>query len=45
VFGDGSVHAVNFNLNSGGNSGWSDSTCVLYHLGGRADGWAVNGDF
>ncbi len=42
LFGDGSVHSLSVSMNSGGNSGWSDITCVLYHLGGRADGWTVD---
>jgi prepilin-type N-terminal cleavage/methylation domain-containing protein/prepilin-type processing-associated H-X9-DG protein len=41
LFGDGSVRPLNTNLNACGNKDWSDSTCVLYHLGGRADGWVV----
>jgi prepilin-type N-terminal cleavage/methylation domain-containing protein/prepilin-type processing-associated H-X9-DG protein len=43
LFGDGSVHSLSVNLNSCGNSGWSDSTCILYHLGGRNDGWVIDG--
>jgi prepilin-type N-terminal cleavage/methylation domain-containing protein len=42
LFGDGSVHSLPMSLNACGNSGWSDSSCVLYHLGGRADGWIVD---
>jgi prepilin-type N-terminal cleavage/methylation domain-containing protein/prepilin-type processing-associated H-X9-DG protein len=42
LFGDGSVKTLNFSINACGNSSWSDSTCVLYHLGGRADGWIVD---
>jgi prepilin-type N-terminal cleavage/methylation domain-containing protein/prepilin-type processing-associated H-X9-DG protein len=42
LFGDGSVHALNMNLNNGGSSSYSDSTCILYHLGGRADGWVTD---
>jgi prepilin-type N-terminal cleavage/methylation domain-containing protein/prepilin-type processing-associated H-X9-DG protein len=42
VFGDGSVRTLAFTLNACGSSSWSDSTCILYHLGGRADGWVVN---
>jgi prepilin-type N-terminal cleavage/methylation domain-containing protein len=38
LFGDGSVHALNMNLESCGNKYWSDGSCILYHLGGRADG-------
>jgi hypothetical protein len=46
LFGDGSVRPLAMSLNDCGSSGWSDSTCVLYHLGGRADGWVVgNIDF
>jgi prepilin-type N-terminal cleavage/methylation domain-containing protein len=41
VFGDGSVRGLDKNMNPCGNSGWSDTTCVLYHLGGRNDGWVV----
>lgn len=44
VFGDGSVKPIKTSINGCGNAGWSDSSCVLYHLGGRADGW-VNGDY
>jgi len=44
VFGDGSVKPVKTSINACGNAGWSDSSCVLYHLGGRSDGW-VNGDY
>ena len=43
LFGDGSVRALNMNLNACGSSSWSDGSCVLYHLGGRADGWIVDG--
>jgi prepilin-type N-terminal cleavage/methylation domain-containing protein len=42
VFGDGSVRPVSTSTGSCGNMGWSDATCVLYHLGGRADGRTVN---
>jgi prepilin-type N-terminal cleavage/methylation domain-containing protein len=42
LFGDGSVHSINMTVNPCGNSGWSDSSCVLYHLGGRANGWVVD---
>jgi prepilin-type N-terminal cleavage/methylation domain-containing protein len=42
VFGDGSVRGLSFSLNACGNSGWSDQSCVLYHLGGRQDGWIVD---
>jgi prepilin-type N-terminal cleavage/methylation domain-containing protein/prepilin-type processing-associated H-X9-DG protein len=41
LFGDGSVRMLSYSLNACGNSGWSDSSCVLYHLGGRADGWVI----
>jgi prepilin-type N-terminal cleavage/methylation domain-containing protein len=44
LFGDGSVRSLSFSLNACGNSGWSDNSCVLYHLAGRADGWVVPGD-
>jgi prepilin-type N-terminal cleavage/methylation domain-containing protein/prepilin-type processing-associated H-X9-DG protein len=43
LFGDGSVRPLSLNLNTCGWSGWSDSSCVLYHLGGRADGWVIDG--
>jgi prepilin-type N-terminal cleavage/methylation domain-containing protein len=42
LFGDGSVHSLNMNLNTCGSQYWSDSSCVLYHLGGRADGWVFD---
>jgi prepilin-type N-terminal cleavage/methylation domain-containing protein len=42
LFGDGSVRPVKKTANACGSAGYSDSTCVLYHLGGRADGWTVN---
>jgi prepilin-type N-terminal cleavage/methylation domain-containing protein len=42
LFGDGSVHALSISLNACGNMGWSDGTCILYHLGGRADGWTID---
>ena len=42
LFADGSVHMLNFSMNSCGNSGWSDGTCILYHLAGRADGWVTD---
>jgi prepilin-type N-terminal cleavage/methylation domain-containing protein/prepilin-type processing-associated H-X9-DG protein len=42
LFGDGSVHPLGMNMNTSGNSGYSDSTSVMYHLAGRADGWAVD---
>jgi prepilin-type processing-associated H-X9-DG protein len=42
LFGDGSVKVINFSVNACGNSGWSDQSCVLYHLGGRQDGWVVD---
>jgi prepilin-type N-terminal cleavage/methylation domain-containing protein/prepilin-type processing-associated H-X9-DG protein len=41
LFGDGSVRMLSFSLNACGSASWSDSTCVLYHLGGRADGWTI----
>jgi prepilin-type N-terminal cleavage/methylation domain-containing protein/prepilin-type processing-associated H-X9-DG protein len=44
LFGDGSVHSLSTNLNSCGNSGWSDNTCVLYHLGARGDGYTVDAE-
>jgi len=43
LFGDGSVRSLSRTLNACGNSGYSDANCVLYHLGGRADGWVVGG--
>ncbi len=45
VFGDGSVRGIQMSVNTGGNSGWSDASCVLYHLGGRSDGWVVSSNF
>jgi len=41
VFGDGSVKSMAFDIQSCGNKGWSDNTCILYHLGHRADGTVV----
>jgi len=41
LFGDGSVKMISFSIGNGGNSGYSDSSCVLYFLGGRADGKVV----
>ncbi len=41
LFGDGSVKMISFSINNCGNSGWSDQSCVLYHLAGRQDGWAI----
>jgi prepilin-type N-terminal cleavage/methylation domain-containing protein len=42
VFGDGSVHSLNKGMDDCGNQYWSDGGCVLYHLGGRQDGWVSN---
>jgi prepilin-type N-terminal cleavage/methylation domain-containing protein len=42
VFGDGSVHLINFGVNACGNEWWSDGSCTLYHLGGRSDGWVID---
>jgi prepilin-type processing-associated H-X9-DG protein len=42
LWGDGSVRPVNMSINACGSSSWSDGTCALYHLGGRADGWVVD---
>jgi prepilin-type N-terminal cleavage/methylation domain-containing protein len=42
VFGDGSVRPVSMSVNSCGSATWSDASCVLYHLGGRADGWTID---
>jgi prepilin-type N-terminal cleavage/methylation domain-containing protein len=42
VFGDGSVHSIRLSVGNCGNMSWSDGTCVLYHLGGRSDGWTVD---
>jgi prepilin-type N-terminal cleavage/methylation domain-containing protein len=42
LFGDGSVHPINMNVNPCGSSSWSDGSCVLYHLGGRNNGWVVD---
>jgi prepilin-type N-terminal cleavage/methylation domain-containing protein len=44
VFGDGSVRPVSRSVSSCGSAYWSDASCVLYHLGGRADGWIVDPD-
>ncbi len=41
VFGDGSVRPIQLSINTCGNSGWSDTSCVFYHLGGRMDGWTI----
>jgi hypothetical protein len=45
VFGDGSVHGVKIGDGDGGNEYWSDGTCVLYHLGHRADGTVLPPDW
>jgi prepilin-type processing-associated H-X9-DG protein len=42
LFGDGSVRSISKSVNACGNSGWSDASCILYHLGGRQDGWVVD---
>jgi prepilin-type processing-associated H-X9-DG protein len=42
LFGDGSVRLISFSVNACGNQWWSDASCVLYHLGGRADGWTID---
>jgi prepilin-type N-terminal cleavage/methylation domain-containing protein/prepilin-type processing-associated H-X9-DG protein len=42
LMGDGSVRSMSYTLNACGNRGWSDQTCILYHLGGRADGQVVD---
>jgi prepilin-type processing-associated H-X9-DG protein len=42
LFGDGSVHGVNMNINPCGSASYSDSSCVLYHLGGRSNGAVVD---
>jgi prepilin-type N-terminal cleavage/methylation domain-containing protein/prepilin-type processing-associated H-X9-DG protein len=42
LFGDGSVKMINYNVSTCGNSGWSDASCVLYHLAGRQDGWVID---
>jgi prepilin-type N-terminal cleavage/methylation domain-containing protein len=46
VFGDGSVHSIRANGGSGnyngGNQFWSDSSCIMYHLGHRADGFTID---
>jgi len=42
VFGDGSVKSLSYDINSCGNRGWSDNTCILYHLGHRSDGTVVS---
>jgi prepilin-type N-terminal cleavage/methylation domain-containing protein/prepilin-type processing-associated H-X9-DG protein len=41
VFGDGSVRPLSMDMNACGSLSYSDSTCILYHLGGRADGWVI----
>ena len=41
VFGDGSVRGLSLNIGNGGNSGYSDNTCTLYRLAGRADGQVI----
>jgi hypothetical protein len=42
VWGDGSVHPLNMNINAGGAHGNDNSNYLLYHLAGRADGWVVD---
>jgi prepilin-type N-terminal cleavage/methylation domain-containing protein len=42
VFGDGAVHAVRMSINACGSASWNDASCVLYHLGGRSDGWVID---
>lgn len=42
VFGDGSVRGIRLSINNSGNAGWSDANSILYHLGGRSDGWVVD---
>jgi prepilin-type N-terminal cleavage/methylation domain-containing protein len=42
VFGDGAVHSLDMSLNACGSLSWSDGTCILYHLGNRADGVVVD---
>jgi prepilin-type N-terminal cleavage/methylation domain-containing protein/prepilin-type processing-associated H-X9-DG protein len=42
LFGDGSVHAINMNINPCGSSSYSDSSCVLYHMAARNNGWVVD---
>ena len=44
VLGDGSVRAIRISINTCGNSGWSDNTCVLYRMGRRDDGLVYNTD-
>jgi prepilin-type processing-associated H-X9-DG protein len=41
LFGDGSVKPIKTSVNACGNAGWSDASCILYHLGHRADGWTI----
>jgi prepilin-type N-terminal cleavage/methylation domain-containing protein len=41
LFGDGTVRSLRMDMNDCGSSSWSDATCILYHLGGRADNWAI----
>lgn len=42
VFGDGSVRGLRMSIGNCGNSSWSDQTCILYRMGGRADGLIFN---
>jgi len=42
VFGDGSVKPIRMTVGTSGNSGYSDSTSVLYFLGKRDDGASVD---
>jgi prepilin-type N-terminal cleavage/methylation domain-containing protein len=42
VFGDGSVRGIRFSTNNCGNMGWSDNSCILYHLGRRDDGFTID---
>jgi prepilin-type N-terminal cleavage/methylation domain-containing protein/prepilin-type processing-associated H-X9-DG protein len=42
LMGDGSVRSLSFSIGNCGNSGWSDATCILYRMAGRADGFIFN---
>jgi hypothetical protein len=45
VFGDGSVRPLSMSLNPCGSAGWAQTNnatpCILYNLGGRADGRVI----
>ncbi len=42
VMGDGSVRSIRMTINTCGNRGWHDASCVFYRLGHRADGQVIN---